>query len=363
MSNARHHVICLLGLPFDVVSMDQAVHRVRESVHSRDSLFLSTPNLNFLIGSQHNADFRQSVIDSELSVADGMPLIWMSRLLGVPLPERVTGSGLFERLRTDPLPPGAAPIKVYFFGGPPGVAEAASRNLNAQPGGLVCVGFETPGFGSVEDMSTPEVLDRINASQADFLVVALGAVKGQAWIQRNRAQLNVPVISHLGAVVNFVAGTVSRAPGWIQKTGLEWLWRIKEEPALWSRYWHDGTALFKLLFGELLPHARWLRQRPSPVTGTLRLVSEGRSHRLCLTGSVADPLPAECLSTLEQAAAVNTPLWLDLTQATGFGPGFAGQLLRLEKSLRTRQQPLHTAPLPATIEQLFVWNGLSRSRV
>jgi N-acetylglucosaminyldiphosphoundecaprenol N-acetyl-beta-D-mannosaminyltransferase len=289
-----------------------------------------------------------------------MPLIWMSRLLGVPLPERVTGSGLFERLRTDPLPSGEAPIKVFFFGGPPGVAEVASRNLNAKPGGLVCVGFETPGFGSVDDMSTPDVLARINASKADFLVVALGAVKGQAWIQRNRAQLSVPVISHLGAVVNFVAGTVSRAPSWIQKTGLEWLWRIKEEPTLWRRYWHDGTALIKLLFGQLLPHARWLRQQPSPTTGSLSLVSEGLNHRLSLTGSVADPLPADCLTTFEQAAAVNTPIWLDLTPAKGFVPGFAGPVLRLERSLRARQHSLQITPLPAPIGRIFVWNGLSR---
>ncbi len=252
----KNRVVCLLGLPLDAVTMDETVQRVREAARTRQRLFLSTPNLNFLIGCRHDAAFRQSVIDSDMSVADGMPLVWLSRLLGTPLPERVTGSGLFERLRSDPLPAGEAPLKVYFFGGAPGVAQAASQQLNAMGGGLVCVGHESPGFGSIEDMSSAETLARIDASGADFLVVALGAAKGQAWIQRNRARLQVPVLSHLGAVINFAAGTVSRAPAWMQKTGLEWLWRIKEEPALWRRYWRDGKALL-----TLLPHALWLRRQ------------------------------------------------------------------------------------------------------
>jgi len=96
------------------------------------------------------------------------------------------------------------------------------------------------------------VLQAINASQADFLVVALGAKKGQAWILHNLEHLQVPVVSHLGAVVNFVAGTVQRAPAAWQRAGLEWLWRIKEEPALFGRYWNDGLALFGL----------WWKTRP-----------------------------------------------------------------------------------------------------
>ncbi len=272
MNDPVREVICLFGLPFDVVTMDETVRRVRDAVQARQRLFLSTPNLNFLIGCQRDAAFRQSVIDSDLSIADGMPLVWISRWLGTPLPERVTGSGLFERLRDEPAPPGHEPIKVYFFGGPPGAAEAASRNMNTRAAGMVCVGYETPGFGSIEEMSGQDVLDRINASNADFLIVALGAVKGQAWIQRNRTHLLAPVISHLGAVVNFAAGTVSRAPSWVQRAGLEWLWRIKEEPALWRRYWRDALALSETFFRQLalLPHGLGLRRqrqakRPIPV--------------------------------------------------------------------------------------------------
>ena len=255
MNALDRDLVCLPGLPFDRVTMDEALARIRSAVRDRRRLFLSTPNLNFLIAAQRDDAFRGSIFDSDLSVADGMPLVWVSRLIGTPLPERVTGSGLFERLRHDPLPEGTRPIRVYFFGGQPGAAEAAATNLNASPGGLVCVGFESPGFGSVDDMSGDETLARIEASGADFLIVALGAAKGQAWIQRNRGRLSVPVISHLGAVVNFAAGTVSRAPRWIQHAGLEWAWRIKEEPSLWRRYASDARAFAALFAGSVLPFA------------------------------------------------------------------------------------------------------------
>ena len=95
----------------------------------------------------------------------------------------------------------------------------------------------------------------INASRADFLVVALGAKKGQAWIARNRPRLSPPVISHLGAVIDFVAGRIRRAPVWTQHAGLEWLWRIKEEPGLWRRYFPDGLVFVQLLITRVAPFA------------------------------------------------------------------------------------------------------------
>ena len=169
-----------------------------------------------------------------MSVADGKPIVWLARLLNIPIPERVAGSDLIEELiknRTE-----HKILKVFFFGGEDGIAEAACEKLNSYNTGLKCVGSFNPGFGSIADMSSSEIIDQINQSNADFIIVSLGAKKGQAWIEKNRKNLNAPIISHLGAVVNFIAGTVSRSPKILQKSGLEWLWRIKEEPMLWKRY-------------------------------------------------------------------------------------------------------------------------------
>jgi N-acetylglucosaminyldiphosphoundecaprenol N-acetyl-beta-D-mannosaminyltransferase len=202
-----------------------------------------------MLTAQAEPAFRDSIIAGDLAIVDGMPLIWIARLLGVPLKERVAGADLFEAL----LRGEGGSLKVYFFGAPDGVAEKASQRLNALAGPMRCVGFASPGFGSVEALSAPETIARINTSGADFVVVALGAQKGQAWIERNRRDLIAPVVSHLGAVVNFVAGTLMRAPRWMQSSGLEWLWRIKEEPQLWRRYWQDARVLFPMLLTHVLP--------------------------------------------------------------------------------------------------------------
>ena len=243
-ANFQRKVHCIMGLPFDAITLEQAVQQIREAAFNRTPCFFSTPNLNFLIASQSNEAFRQSVIKSDLSLADGMPIVWMAKLMGIPITERVAGSDVFDALRKSQ----GRKVKVYFFGGPPGVADQAMAVINAENGGLECVGYETPGFGSIAAMSSPETINKINASGAEFLVVALGAVKGQAWIENNLDVLNVPVVSHLGAVVNFVAGNINRAPRWMQRIGLEWLWRIVEEPSLWIRYVSDIKALIRYGF-------------------------------------------------------------------------------------------------------------------
>lgn len=334
--NLERDVIALLGLPIDVIDEAGAAARIEAAIRDRRKLFLTTPNLNFLIGCQRDPAFAQSVLDSDLSLADGMPLLWLARLLGVPLPERVAGSSLFERLRHTPHGPDVIPIRVYYFGGPPGAAEAAANRTNADGGRMHCVGWASPGFEPVEKLSTPEWLDPINAAQPDFLVVALGAQKGQAWIQRNRAYLDVPVISHLGAVVNFAAGTVSRAPLWVQRFGLEWLWRIKEEPQLWRRYWNDGVGLLRVLRDQIGPEAWRLWRARSVLAGSgdglaagsgarVELVESGSGVTLRLSGNLLGPVSAEVREVLVRVAGESRAVRVDVVGPVG--PRVGGSLL------------------------------------
>ena len=255
-SRAVYHV---LGLPFDALDMAAATQRIRAAVALRRQCFFSTPNLSFVTAALTNPALRDSVVRSDMSIADGMPLLWAARLMGVPLPERVAGSSLFATL----WHAHGAPIKVFFFGGAEGVAEAASQRLNADAAGLRCVGFDSPGFGSVAQMSSDERIGRINATGAEFIVVSIGVAKGQAWIEHNRERLHAPVLAYLGAVVNFVAGTVQRAPAWMQRAGLEWLWRISEEPPLWRRYASDAASFARLLATRVIPYA-WNAHRNAP---------------------------------------------------------------------------------------------------
>lgn len=309
----NREVYCLLGLPFDALGLDAAVQQVERAARERRPCFFSTPNLNFVVAAQSDAAFRNSVLHSDLSIVDGMPLVWVARLLGLPLRERVAGASLFERLRLG----AGSPIKLFFFGGGEGVARAACERVNAEGGALRCVGFDEPGFGSLQAMSGAERIEAINASAADFLVVALGARKGQAWIKHNRPRLRVPVISHLGAVVNFVAGNVKRAPPWLQRGGLEWAWRIKEEPALWRRYLDDGMAFAALLVRRVLPAVlRSLLRRPSGeqiARASASLECGAQSLVLRLRGAWTAANLGPLRQTFAEAAASAQPLQVELS--------------------------------------------------
>ena len=194
-------VVCILGLPFDAIGVAQAVQRIRDAAFAGRRCFVSTPNLNFAIAARSDAAFRGSVLRSDLSLVDGMPLVWIARWLGLPIRERVSGADVFDALQAHPGPA----LTVYVFGGPTGIAARACERINQRGGGIRCVGFDAPGFGSVESMSSEEQIARINDSGAHFVVVSLGAKKGQAWIEHNATRLTAPVLSHLGAVVNFAA--------------------------------------------------------------------------------------------------------------------------------------------------------------
>lgn len=346
-------VYCLLGLPIDAIDTIGALQRIRTTAASGQRCFLSTPNLNFLIASQGDAAFRDSVIASDLSVADGMPLVWLGRLLGIPLPERVAGSTLFEALRAD----AAQPLSVYFFGGPEGVAAEACRRLNAEGCGLRCAGFRYPGMGSVAEMSSDDVIADINASGADFLVVALGARKGQEWIVRNLPRLAVPVVSHLGAVVNFVAGSVSRAPRWMQRSGLEWVWRIKEEPGLWRRYWADGRALLSLCFTCMLPHALHRRRQARRVLppGRLEHGEEGGMTVLCLTGTWHAGSLESLRVAFAEVADVVAPVRVDLAGVEDVDSAFVALLMLLHGHRMRGGLPLAVVGARGAVVQVFRW--------
>jgi N-acetylglucosaminyldiphosphoundecaprenol N-acetyl-beta-D-mannosaminyltransferase len=247
----KRNIWCILGLPFDALDMNSVIEKLHTAAINKTSCFISTPNLNFLVASHKTSEFKNSVINSDLNVVDGKPLIWVARLLNIPMPERVAGSNLIEELIENKN--NNPPLKVFFFGGESNVAEIACNKLNAVNSGLKCVGSFNPGFGSIDEMSSKEVINKINQSNSDFVIVSLGAKKGQAWIERNRKDLDAPIISHLGAVINFIAGTIKRSPKLMQKLGLEWLWRIKEDPLLWKRYFFDGFSFIGLLLTRVLP--------------------------------------------------------------------------------------------------------------
>ena len=232
------NVYCVLGMPLDVIDFSTALHRIWDAGTAHSAFLFSTPNLNFIVNARTDPEFRKSLELSDLCTADGIAIVWIAKLLGIPIRERVAGSDMFEFLSSTRC--SGPRLRVFLFGGEEGVAETVAAKLNGEEGSLQCVGALNPGYGSIEELSGQEIIGAINSSKAQFLAVSLGAKKGQAWLLHNHAALTVPVRVHLGAVLNFHAGIVKRAPRALRRLGMEWLWRIKEEPHLWRRYAHDG---------------------------------------------------------------------------------------------------------------------------
>lgn len=344
-----------LGLPLDAMGLQQASHRLEQARTSGRPYFLSTPNLNFLVAAQRDRQFCDSVRRSDLSLADGMPLVWLGKVLGLPIRERVSGAGLFECIRHKTQ----EPWRVFFFGGQDGMARQASEALAGQPG-MKPAGWLQPGFGNVREMSQPPLLDAVNRSDADLLVLSLGAVKGQAWICSNLPRLRPLTVSHLGAVVNFVAGSVSRAPGWVQRAGMEWAWRIKEEPHLFGRYAKDALALAGLLATRVAPLAvlqRWW-QPPRCEFDRASVQLDMAADRIILAGAWGAANLDAVRIAFDGMMAPGATLRLDMRRVSHVDAAFAAIVSLLECALRGSGGRLQLEGPTARVRRLLDLHGV-----
>jgi N-acetylglucosaminyldiphosphoundecaprenol N-acetyl-beta-D-mannosaminyltransferase len=246
--------IRLSDVLLDRVDMAEAVGRL-ESFLSSDRLHqVVAVNLDCLRIAQVDAAFRETINEADLAVADGMPLVWASRLAGFGLPERLAGNDLLEQCCRLSSSTGAG---LFLLGGRPGIADEAARTIERRHAGAHVAGVYSPPFGPFSPRDEREIVDRINGSGARILLVGLGAPRQDNWIRVHRHELNVRVALGVGCGIDLLAGLVPRAPRWMQQAGLEWLHRFRHEPArLWRRYFVDDTPMFARLVAESLRASR-----------------------------------------------------------------------------------------------------------
>ncbi len=217
--------IQVLGLPVDNISYNQWMDLIDQWVQQGTRLHhVCTVNPEFLMIAQRDALFRQILRRSDLNVPDGAGLLWAAHRLNTPLQERVTGSDGVVRIAQEAAERG---WKLFFLGAGPGIAEYAKFVLEEQFFGLNIVGTYE---GSPRHEEEQAIVERINASRADVLLVAYGAPKQDKWIARNAPRLTVKMAMGVGGSLDFIAGKVPRAPQWMQERGLEWLYRLYREP-------------------------------------------------------------------------------------------------------------------------------------
>jgi len=238
----------ILGVRIDRVNLTDAQNKVLDFLKEDKLHMIFTPNSEIIMAVQKDQHLMDVLNNADMLIADGIGVVYASKILGKPLPERVAGFDLASRL---------IPIlannhySLYIFGGAPGVAEIAKAKLEEKNPGLRIVGVHDGYFDSQKEQ---EIINDINSKKPDVLFVCLGAPKQEKWIYEHREQLHVKVCMGIGGSVDVFAGKAKRAPEIYQKLGLEWFYRLMKEPWRYKRM----LALPKFAWTVILE--RWRRQ-------------------------------------------------------------------------------------------------------
>ncbi|GAB6165792.1 WecB/TagA/CpsF family glycosyltransferase [Thermostilla marina] len=239
----------VLGLPLACMDFRRTVEAVEQLIRAGRPQFFITANLHYAMLSDRLPELQAVNRQAAFLTADGMPLVWLSRLLGTPLPERVTGADLIWALSALCADRGWS---IYLLGGGPGVAEEAAAVLQGRYPTLRVVGTESPTIRLDDRMTNEAIAARIREARPELLFAALGQPKGELWLRDWHTATGVPVAVQVGASFDFVCGRKSRAPGWLGRLGLEWMYRLLTEPRrLGPRYFADAMFLCRRLPGEL----------------------------------------------------------------------------------------------------------------
>lgn len=238
----------LLDVHIDAVDLPTALQAARNAIRRRQPRQFVTVNVDFLKLAKADPAYRQLLNTADLAVADGVPLLWAARLLGHALPERITGTDLVLGCAAMAADEG---YRIFLLGAAPGVADAAADELRTRYPGVTICGTYAPPFGDFAPEEEATMTAAIRAARPDILFVAFGAPRQDTWIREHMAELGVPLSIGIGGVLNFLAGTIKRAPTWMQDAGLEWLYRVSQEPRrLWRRYLLEDLPVFLELIAQ-----------------------------------------------------------------------------------------------------------------
>jgi N-acetylglucosaminyldiphosphoundecaprenol N-acetyl-beta-D-mannosaminyltransferase len=352
-TEARGAPIALLGVPFDNVTTAEVIRLAERMIRSGRPHYMATANLDFLAQAWRDVELRRILIEAHLVLCDGTPLLWASRWLGNALPERVAGSDLVPLLIELAARKGYRP---FFLGGSPEATSQAVTKLQTRYPSLSIAGHYSPPFQPLLEMDHADICRRIEAAKPDMLFVSFGCPKQEKWIAMHYRQLGVPVSIGVGGTIDFLAGRLSRAPRWMQRTGTEWIYRLAQEPRrLFKRYVRDGWC-----FGLLLAH-QWRRMRrltsgPEP---SFTEVTQAKAHQEI---ECPEWLDAEAVRRdaefWEKLPGEATNCILDLSKVLFLDSTGAGLLIRLRKRASLRNGLLILARPSSAVTHALKWMRL-----
>lgn len=229
----------------DNITMADAVQEIDRMIREKKNSYVVTPNVDHIVRIETDIEFKEIYDKADLVLTDGQPLIWISKLYGRPICEKVSGSDLFPKICELSAKKG---YTMFFLGAAEGVADIAARKLRHRYPGLQIVRTYSPPYGFEKDrQETQKIIDMVCEAHPDVLILALGTPKQEKFYFKHREKLSVPMTLAVGASIDFVAGNVKRAPKWMSDRGLEWLFRITQDPKrMFKRYIIDDTKILGL---------------------------------------------------------------------------------------------------------------------
>lgn len=245
----RHFTV--LGVRIDALQIPEVVAQMESWIQSTDgSHWIEPAGMHGLAETLHDPTFRNVLNDADMVVADGMPLVWLGRLRGCRLARRVYGPELMLTFCDQTATRG---YRHFFYGGEPGLAEELAQQLSKRFPGVTLAGTYCPQFRPLTAGENQEVVQIIRATRPDVLWVALGMPEKERWMYENRTAIGVPVMVGVGAAFDLISGRVPQAPRWMREHGLEWFYRLLQEPRrLWRRYLVCGPKFICHVSLELL---------------------------------------------------------------------------------------------------------------
>src|ERR1039458_9438250 len=328
MKRDSKHPIAVLGLPLDSLTAGEAVEAIERLIQSGGTHQVATANLDFWLNSLADQHLHRIIAGCSLVLPDGMPLVWVSKLLGCPLAERVTGVDLVPRLVKLSAQKGYG---IFLLGGKGDVAQRAAKLLEQANPGVRVVGTYAPTEENMARLDHSEILSRIHAARPDILLVALGNPKQEKWIWMHRKRLGVPVAMGVGGSFEILVGDVRRAPKWVQRVGLEWAMRFVQEPSrLGPRYFRDFAGLARRLPLTLL--AAWL-QRPFSDPSHLTTLNTPQGMHVYLHGRLCAHTAVELQRASELSVASGLVMIVHMQGVKQITPAGLGLLMDVRRQL------------------------------
>lgn len=242
--------IKFMNTEIDNLILDEVMLKIDELIKENLNSYVVTPNIDHIVKLETDKELQNVYNHADLILADGEPLIWLSKLYKNPIKEKISGSDLFPLLCERAAEKN---YNMFFLGGKEGVAKRAAENLKKRFKNLNVSGTYSPPFGFENDKKEiKKIINMIHKHSPHILIVCLGCPKQEKFMYNYREKLNVPISLGLGASIDFEAGTAKRAPKWMSKCGLEWFYRLCSDPKrLFKRYLIDDLKIFKLFFKYL----------------------------------------------------------------------------------------------------------------